>query len=770
MAGGGAYGFAEIGAVEWLEEHRVPIDGIAGTSGGALLGGWYATGLDLLTDEEVAHPPIRRGPGDMRLRGISEVMGTVDIESMFRALPRYGDLSQSERADRREFPSELLFGIVQGRVRASDGLLPGQAIGLLLDRITARYPASYLYGGGTAPFDRLPTPYRCVACNAQGWDYTTWKPVVLGGTDQLPLAPGYEISLAQAMRASMAIPLAFSPVYAPDLQRPGQSVPYSLVDGGVVDNYPTDVAEKEFEPDAVIGLEVGQLGLGPLDMLLQATGHAAIPSDVADASMAWKRANNPVPGLLPISVQLDSGGFEPDRFDRWRQLAWIGYRSMQRAYETRYRSALDKLMLGLPEYLQFRRDRRARRSAATLIPRSIRPDSRVASSLQQLQREVVGHSIDDEATRTRMERTLDRLAASPRYSAIGYQMDKDALTIQPSMRAYGPPLIFSKETLDLGSRDRSWYGVSALESDPVGPRGRSTWKTQGTLGPEISFGSSLEYHLNEGPAFVRPWIGYALSREFAFSGDQRSSGIAPQTARAGMDLGYELGRDARVSFDTSYCHLESGSTTGAALPAQSGNFQALGLSLRADTTDSPTLPAHGILVEGALRDLAGFPGAAAFLPQAELRAASFGSGQGGALRLFGRIGAGTSFGDRDPFLAQFKLGGFGNMDAAVRNRYSDNGYAYGSLGTLYRVYKLPDFFGRCYLGDWLETATIEGRWIEDVTLGLATDTRLGPFFLGASVGDRGATRFLLEIGLPLASPSTRRDGLSVLSGDSPLRE
>ena len=74
LSGGGANSLMYFGALRWMEEHRIPVDGIAGNSGGALVGGWYATGIDLISDDELTKPPVPRGPQEIRLGIVSDVL------------------------------------------------------------------------------------------------------------------------------------------------------------------------------------------------------------------------------------------------------------------------------------------------------------------------------------------------------------------------------------------------------------------------------------------------------------------------------------------------------------------------------------------------------------------------------------------------------------------------------------------------------------------------------------------------------------------------
>ncbi|RYG27024.1 hypothetical protein EON82_01110, partial [bacterium] len=198
LSGGGAYGFLYLGALEWLEEHRIPIDAIAGTSGGALVGGWYATGLELLSDEEIRQPRSVRSVGDLRLHGVSDVLSQVDFEHLFDSKPDYRNLSMLQKRERRRYPNDVFGGLSPSRTLRRNGLVPGQTVGFLLDWVGRDYPSS---------FESLPIPFRAVAVDTASPDPSKWRAVVLGGPN-----PEVPLGLSRAIRASISVPILFAPV------------------------------------------------------------------------------------------------------------------------------------------------------------------------------------------------------------------------------------------------------------------------------------------------------------------------------------------------------------------------------------------------------------------------------------------------------------------------------------------------------------------------------------------------------------------------------
>src|SRR5712692_3407594 len=191
LEGGGALGLAHIGVLKWFEEHHIPVDYVAGTSMGGLVGGFYATGMS---------------PNELK-----SLIEGLDWRKILGDRTPYEDLSFRRKEDQRAYPNSLIFGLRHG-ISVPAGLNAGHQIGLLIDRVALPYY-------GLPAFDELPVPFRCVAT-----DLVSGKPYVFK-----------DGSLAEALRATMSIPGAFSPVHE------GQAV---FVDGGLMNNLPTDVVRQ----------------------------------------------------------------------------------------------------------------------------------------------------------------------------------------------------------------------------------------------------------------------------------------------------------------------------------------------------------------------------------------------------------------------------------------------------------------------------------------------------------------------------------------------
>jgi NTE family protein len=203
LSGGGARGMAHIGVLKVLEELKIPIDCIAGTSMGAVVGGLYASG--------------------MTAAQIDATMRSVDWQEAFRDAPPRRDLAFRRKQDDRNFLVRLPLGLKHGQILLPKGFIQGQKLQETLRQLTLPFSNS-------TDFDSLPTPFRAVAT-----DLLTGNAVLMDKGD-----------LAIAMRASISAPGVFAPV---------ETQGRVLVDGGLAENLPIDVA-REMHADILIVSDV----------------------------------------------------------------------------------------------------------------------------------------------------------------------------------------------------------------------------------------------------------------------------------------------------------------------------------------------------------------------------------------------------------------------------------------------------------------------------------------------------------------------------------
>lgn len=204
LSGGGARGLAHVGVLKELEAARIPVDFVAGTSMGSIVGGLYASGMT---------------PAELERRILA-----MNWDAMFADRPPREELSLRRKADDLRLSIPIEIGMRDGGLRAPRAAVGSSGLETMLKRLTEGVP-------GEVQFDRMPIPFRAVAT-----DLVSGEAVVFEHGE-----------LAAVMRASMSVPTAFAPVEI------GGKL---LVDGGLVDNLPVDVVRK-MGADIVIAVNIG---------------------------------------------------------------------------------------------------------------------------------------------------------------------------------------------------------------------------------------------------------------------------------------------------------------------------------------------------------------------------------------------------------------------------------------------------------------------------------------------------------------------------------
>ena len=205
LSGGGAKGMAHIGVLKVLERAGIPVDVITGTSMGSIIGGLYAIGYNANSLDSV-----------VRKQDWSYVI--TDKEDL-----RYQSLSDRRKEYTYVFSTGLNFS-KKNKSSEGGGLIKGKNLAELFGQLCTGYTDSLDFSKD------LPIPFACVATN-------------IIDNSEVDFHSG---RLPQAMRASMAIPAAFAPVRLGDMV---------LVDGGLKNNYPADIA-RELGADIIIGVTV----------------------------------------------------------------------------------------------------------------------------------------------------------------------------------------------------------------------------------------------------------------------------------------------------------------------------------------------------------------------------------------------------------------------------------------------------------------------------------------------------------------------------------
>ena len=700
FGGGSARGLAHVGVIRWFEEHRIPIDLVAGTSMGGLVGGAFASGMDAAE--------------------LQRLIGSADWDLLFGD-STFAHKNIRRKADARAYPSRLEYGLKRGIV-APMALNSGEYVDLLLDRIAAPY-------FDVEDFDDLPTPFRAVTV-----DLLTAQSVVLGR--------GF---LAEAMRATMSVPIIFPPV-----EVDGRV----LIDGGTMNNVPADVA-KAMGADRVVAVNVGDLsdrgGLNPTMF--------GIAGSTLDAMMRASTRRAIALADVVINVPTKYGSLE---WGRAADLIEEGYRAAEAM-----RDRLLPLAVSEPEFEAWRGDREARRRTKLPAPTFIQLEDFAttdAKRLNTLLARHVGVPLDFDA----LEHDLADVTGLDRYETVTWRMVDDGargygLRVHGRLKPYAPPLLMLGLNVEntTSSDLRTTAAARYLAFDTVGSG--SELRVDGAVGSDPAFGVELYRPIGSTPFFVAPYAGVGgMTFDFADNGGDAVVARYRRTrTRLGLNVGVNLGPRSDVRAGAYVGRTTASITVGdPGLPELRGTETGAEMVWRLDTQDSLVVPSHGVRSEVRLSHILDGPDVVvqdrtfdveSSLTQLSADADQFWSA-GPRNRVFVRGGVGTSF-DRSPFPTdQFALGMPFRLGAYEPGELRGNHYYIATAGYLRRVARLPGFMGGpVFAGAWLENGDVFDDWQHagvrsNGGAGVVLDTLLGPATLGGSWSFDGRCRMYFAVG------------------------
>jgi NTE family protein len=691
LEGGGALGLAHIGVLQWFEEHHIPVDYVAGTSMGGLVGGFYATG---------------KSPAELK-----KLIEGIDWDRMLGDRTPYEDLSYRRKEDQRAYPNSLIFGLRNG-LSLPAGLIAGHQISLLIDRETLPY-----FEVGS--FDALPVPFRCVAT-----DLVTGQQVVF---NQGPLA--------EALRATMSIPGAFTPVVQ------GERV---LVDGGLVNNLPTDVV-KQMGADIVIAVHLETHPAGAKDL-------QSIFS-VLNQSVRVVVAESEVAGLerADAVVSVDLGAYGIADYKKKETI-------MQKGYEDANAKArlLEKFSVTDAEWAEYLQERNARKRTVAPVPRFLQVTGTTGEQQANIEH-YLARFVDKPLDTDSLDRALTRLTGVGKYDAIGYrfteQNGKQGLLILVQEKTYAPPTIqpgFEMDGSESGD-EKFTLGTRLTHLDVAGFR--SEWRTDLSFGSVYGISSELYRPFTATSKwFFAPRADASDAVFRIYAKNDPVSDYRIYRANLGGDLGYGFGRfsEVRVGYEVGYVSTRLRLGTQE-FPTIKGRIEAARLHYLMDRTDDPVIPRRGVRAESTFRWYTTSPGAAESFPAMEARVNYFQPVSSSA-SLFVAGDGGTTFGRTDTGLPQFFLGGAERLGAYGQNELNGNQYYLFRAGYLHNLFTLPPFVGKkIYAITSFETAKMygaanESKFPADGVAGVVAETALGPVFIGGSVGDTGHHKWFFQLG------------------------
>lgn len=693
LGGGSARGMAHAGVLQWLEEHHIPVDRIAGNSTGALMGASYATGLSA--------------------EDLKTFLRTADWDTILRPDIPYPLKSYRRKEDDRDYSVKLEAGLRHG-LRLQSGINPGHHLGLTVSRILLPY-------SGVSDFDDLPIPFRCVATDLEKGEVVVF--------DHGPLAP--------AVRASMSLPGSYDPV-----RLDGRL----FADGGILNNVPVDVVE-DMGADVVIAVRVGPKAEEQVPETIGGIANRSI-------TLMMQALERPRLRRAEVVILPDLEGLTAADFRKSDEFALRGYQAAEAKKDALLPYALDD-----DAWKTYRSRVEARKKLGREPVSFVQVNGVSDGAGVQISQHLVRH-VGTNPKAADIEVDLNHIIGLGRYASATYGRrvigDTVGLDVGIRDKSYGPP--FVRFALDVNNEDKDvslslGSRITLMDVTGLG----SEWRFDASVGSTLAIGTEFYQPLGgkrplHGGAFISPRARYARTSENLYEADDLVAIYARQRAGAGLDIGWNSGGSTRFRVGYDIAYLRSVTRVGDPdLPRTSGSEQALRARFDYDGRDAAYLAGRGARLTGT---------AQWFLeaPEAPRR---FGTAEGGFLAarpVWGEkvlsltMEGGLSFGGDAPILHQFGLGGPFRLGAYPPYAFRGPRYLLGSLTYKIPVGRLPKLLGgRMYVETLVESGSVfddpsRARFKSSFTGGLASDTLMGPFFVGASVGQGGETRIYFMIG------------------------
>ncbi|WMC11086.1 patatin-like phospholipase family protein [Oceanimonas pelagia] len=709
LSGGGAKGAAHVGVIRVLEQQRIPVDIVTGTSMGAYVAGMYALGLDA-------------GELERQLLALDWNQGYQDKVGR-------DELSLRRKRQNDEFLLRTDIGIdEQWRLSLPGGFFQGQALGALLRRSTLTIPR-------LKNFDHLPIPYRAVAT-----DMETMTPVVL--------SRGH---LATAMQASMSVPGVLQPVTLNGKL---------LADGGVVNNLPVDVA-RELGAGVVIAVDIGDAMLpreqldSALAMITQLTNYLTRAGTERQKALLADDDVLLTPNIAGIGV----GDFNrmPEAIARGEAAA------------TQMLPQLQRLALSERDYADYRNrklDRRARlqRSDAVFLDR-VEVEGNTSLS-EAVIRDALGLNPGQFHHTEELERGVRRLYALDAFEQVSYRIeerdDEQVLTVHTREKGWGPGFVDLKFALEDDFSSRTSYEIGAqFRRTHINMLG-GEWLAEVTLGSNKLLASEFytpldtdydffwkargEYEKRRRTFFVEP--GEDSYRQF---GRLTTLDFDYATWRALSELGYNLNPWSELALGVQGLtgSIEARNLDGSLDVASVGPY----LRFTHDTLDNVFFPTRGEAAEltlGYYRNRLDGQGSNENVAGLDYELDWLRPWNAGRHTLVGKLVLGGSTAEQPLPVFARSLGGLFNLSGYQSEQLS--GRYSGLAGVLYHYRWFDNDFGAfrspVYLGGSLERGGVwnsgaEVGWEESLTAGsifVGVDTNWGPLYLafGQAEGDKSS--------------------------------
>jgi len=702
LSGGGARGITHIGVLKVLHELRIPIDYIAATSMGAIVGGLHASGMPAAEMERQ--------------------LGAVSWPTLLSDSPERRDLEFRRKEEQAAFPLSFEIGYRDGEFRWSKGALSGANLELYLHELTRNVDS-------IDNFDKLPIPFRAVATNM-----VSGREVVFSSG-----------RLYQAMRASMSVPGMFAP-----MEIDGRI----LGDGGLVNNLPVDVV-RAMGADIVIAVNIGT-PLMSRDQLQSLVGYASQMLNI----LTEQNVRQQLASLKPTDILIspDLGALTFMDFAAAPQFVELGEKAADAV-----RTELAALAVTPTQYAAYEAHLRAPPGKLPTELDFVTVEGTHYANPEVLEARMATRPDAPFKLKT-LEADLARLYGRGDFDQIDYELTsvgaQTGVVVKVLEKSWGPNYLRFGASLSTDFQGETFFNLMAGHRRVWVNSLGAEWVNELVLGSTRRIATEFFQPLAVGSEWFASAYGVAQrSPEFIFDGDTRLAEYDVLYETAGLDVGRTLGTAGDIRGGLKWAHYRGDRTIGeAAYPTILTTETGARLMLRWDRLDQPYFARNGLRAVGEFfygnrrTQLLGLD-----LRDSSSRASMVVDGawpftNDTFLNVQARVGAITNSHAQN-VIEDFNLGGFLQLSGLRTNQISGNYMGFARAVGYRQIATLPVVGRAIYVGGSLETGNtwdnrdqISANLRTAGALFLAADTWLGPFYLGWGIASGGQRSYYLYLG------------------------
>ena len=703
LGGGGARGGAHLGVLEVLEELRVPVDCIAGTSMGALAGGAYAAGVSP--------------------REIQEIVGKTDWIGMFDDSAGRQSVNLRRKGIDDRFYSGLEFGVSREGLRFREGALAGEKLKLFFNRLVR----SEL---GERSIEDLALPLAIIGTD-------------IGTGERVAMRKG---NLTSAMRASMSVPGLMSPV--PRENR-------KLVDGGLTDNLPIAEVRSLCNADVVIAVNVGSPLLKPEEVTGVVTVLGQVVNLLTEQNVEKSRLL-----LTPrdIYIQPDLEDITSTSFTRQLDAAARGRVAALAASDQLRRYSIPER-----EFAAWQgRVRLASTHMPPIVDKVEVTETRFVNpqTLRRGIRQKEGEPLESNALATDLVTEYSQGDLHSLDYSVVRERDKTILRITPVEKPWGPDYLRFGLGLASDFRAESNYNFRVLYRRTWMNALGAEWLTGAQIGSEQAVNTEFYQPFDQRHfTYVRAFAAAGLRKTPLFFGGDRLAVYRIQENRAGIEAGVNIGVHGQVS--AGWVERSLGSVLDTGPNAFLNVSERLGgpiATVAIDTYDQPFFPTRGLKLDVSHFDaLKVSSNAAGLSPYSRSEARIGAAWSHNRFTYLAGLEGGTALKGTLPLADAFTLGGPRRMAGFANDQMLGGDYMFGRIEGQYRLNFASPLYGLTLIAgvvaeagrmNKLLTETSLSGWQRSFGAYLAASTFLGPVYLGVADAKNGRGRFYLFIGSP----------------------